>query len=123
MTPLPGGEDRDPLEEKQAGDVPIGGVRIGKLPADVAGADGAQDRITDGVDQDVGVGMAQESQFKRDPRPAEDKLSARRKTVAVITETDAHRTLLKSVKGTRFHCIGPIDRAVNRPSHRKSGGR
>ena len=88
--------DRNPLQEQQAGNVPIGGVRIGKLPADIAGADGAQDRIADGVDQDVRVGMAQESPLEGDPLPAQDELSARHKTVAVITETDSHRTLLKS---------------------------
>jgi hypothetical protein len=88
--PLPGCEDRDPLQEQKAGNVSIGWIRIGELPADIAGADSAQYRITYGVDQDVCIGMAKEATLKRDPFAAKDELSACHKTVAVITETDAH---------------------------------
>ncbi len=66
-----GGKRPYPFQQDQAGNAPIGGIRVRELPADVAQTDGAQDRVADGMDQDIGIRMAQKSLFVRDllPRP------------------------------------------------------
>ena len=83
----------NPFQQDQAGDPPIGGIRVRELPADVALADGAENGVADGMDQDVGIRMAQKPLFVRDLLPTQNKPSSHREAVAVIAETDSHSTL------------------------------
>ena len=54
---FPGGGDHL-RQQLQAGDILVGRVMIGKMAADVPGAQGAEDRVAQGMGEHVGVGVA-----------------------------------------------------------------
>ena len=52
------------------------GIGVGEELADVAAADGAEQRIRHGMRQHIGVGVAEQPQGVRDIHPADDELAA-----------------------------------------------
>ena len=52
------------------------GIGVGEELADVAAADGAEQRIRHGMRQHIGVGVAEQPQGVRDIDPADDELAA-----------------------------------------------
>ena len=107
ITPC-GGERPHPFQQDQAGDVPVGGIRVRELPADVTQTRGAQDRVADGMDQDIGIRMALKPLFVRDFHPAQNQPSSGRKTVAVVAETDSHRVLPETILSPRARSSGVV---------------
>jgi hypothetical protein len=64
-------------------------IGIGKMRTDVAERGGAQKRVDDGVNKDVGIGMAFESGFAGKFDPAENKAAAILETVGIISDADS----------------------------------
>ena len=58
-------------EEELAVDACIGGVGVGEVAADVAEGCCSEECVADGVDEDVGVAMAEEAEFVGDEYAAE----------------------------------------------------
>ena len=52
------------------------GIGVGEELADVAAADGAEQRIRHGMRQHIGVGVAEQPQGVREINPADDELAA-----------------------------------------------
>ena len=59
--------------------------------ADVSLAQGAQERVAQGMAEDIGVGVAQEPLLPRDLHTAENQLASRHKPVNVYTLTNTKR--------------------------------
>ena len=59
------------------------------MPADVAERRRAKQRVNDGVQQHVGVGMAEQTERVRDLDPADDELAALGQLVRVPALADA----------------------------------
>ena len=66
-------------------------IGIGKHPADVAGAGGAEDRVRHGVTDDVGVGVAVETELERNRDAGEDQRTSRHETVQVVAVANSHQ--------------------------------
>ena len=64
-------------------------IGVGKQPADVAGAGGAEDRVRDGVTDDVGVRMAVETELERNRDAGEDQRAAGDQTMQVVAVADS----------------------------------
>jgi hypothetical protein len=78
----------DVAEEDEARGVMPRGGGVGKVSADIAERGGAQQRVADGVDQGVGVGMAYGAFVERNLHAAKNELTARRETVEVIPNSN-----------------------------------
>jgi len=61
------------------------------VPADIAERGGAQQRIADGVNQGVAVGVAQGAPVKRNLHAAQNELAARHQAVEIVANADAGR--------------------------------
>ena len=60
------------------------------MPADVAQARGAEQRVGNGVQQRIGVGMAEQPTRVRNVHAAEDQLAALHQRVYVVALADAN---------------------------------
>ena len=103
---------RHAREDVRAGDALDGGVRVGKMVADVGGGDRAQQRVGDGVDEHVGVRMAFESLGMRDLDPAEKERPAFREGMNVVTDTG---------KGAAGHGEGAWQTLTSEPNRARTG--
>ena len=63
------------------------------MHADIAGAEGSKDRVGQGVETDISVGVTGEARLVRDLDPANEDLVAGCKGVHVETLTDANLPL------------------------------
>ena len=77
------------LKKRDACNSPKSGVAVGKMLADVAKPQRAQQRIGDRVDDDITIGMGNGADVGRHDDPAEDELAAWFEAVDVVTVTDA----------------------------------
>jgi len=67
---------------------PLGGG-IGEMHADVAEGEGAEDGVGDGVREDIGIGVAGETEFAGDGDAAEDERAASFDAVSIPALADA----------------------------------
>src|SRR3989344_321873 len=65
-------------------------IGIGKMPADSAEPGGAEAGIADGMNENVGVGMAVQSLAVRDFHAAENQIAPGDQRMHVVTMTDAY---------------------------------
>ena len=79
----------DLFQEDQAGNILEGLIRIGKIRPDIAEPGGSQQGVHDGMDDDVGIGMAIEAPFKGNLDAAQDQAPPFFQAVDVIARTDA----------------------------------
>jgi len=61
-------------------------IGVGKMPADVAGAGGAQNRVGNGVTDRVGVGMSRETALERDRDASENQRPAFDEPMQVVDQ-------------------------------------
>ena len=60
------------------------------MQADIAKGGGAQNGIADRMGEDIGVGMALESEFGRDLHAAQHKFAVRNQPMNIISHSDSH---------------------------------
>lgn len=60
------------------------------MPADVAEADGAEAGVANGMNQDVGIGMAVQTLAVLDFYPTENQITSADQRMDIITVSDAH---------------------------------
>ena len=84
------------LEQKQARYAFEARIGIGKMFPDVPQARSTEQRIADGVQENIGIGMAIKPFFKRDIYPAQNEFSPGRKPMNIVPKADASRWLNKS---------------------------
>ena len=68
---------------------PVGRIGVGKELADVAERCRPEERIGDGVEEDVGITVAEGHPIVRDRNPPEHERRARPEAVGVVAEADA----------------------------------
>ena len=87
-----GQQGNGPAQQHLAVDVFELGARVGEVVADVAQGGGAEQRVADGVDEDVGVAVAEQSRFVFQADAAEPQGAARHEPVHVESEaySDVH---------------------------------
>ena len=64
--------------------------------------------LSGGMEQDVGIGMAQQPLIVRDFHPAQHQPSARREAMAVIAEPDPHGLLPEMILSARSRSSGVV---------------
>jgi len=69
----------------------VGRIGVGKVRSDVAEARGTEQRVSDRVQQHVGVRMAEETLLERNRHPADNKWPPRNQRVNVEALPDAER--------------------------------
>ncbi len=79
---------RNMLQEDKARDAFVPGVGIGKMLPDVSQRRSPEQRVTDGMEQDVGIGVTFKSQPVWYFHSAEDELSVRYQPVDVVSESN-----------------------------------
>ena len=82
-------QEADFPEKDEAADAAPAFVGVGEVMADVARAERAEDGVGEGVDEDVGVGVALEALVVRQLNAAEKKFAPLDEGVDVITNADA----------------------------------
>lgn len=83
-------QESDLLQQPETGNILEFLFGIGKMPPDIAERSCAQESITNCVEQDISVRVAQEAQRMRDAHTTEDQFPTSYKPVNVITEPDAN---------------------------------
>ena len=64
-------------------------IRVGKVCPNIAQSGGTEERIAQGMREDIGIGMPKESTCVRDRNPADDERSSFSKAVKVDPHADA----------------------------------
>ena len=83
-------EAHGPGEKDLAVDASILAGGVGEVIADVAQSGGAEQGVADGVDEYVGVAMADESEGVVDVYAADPQFTVGGKGVDVVSESDSH---------------------------------
>ncbi len=89
-------------EEPLAVSACIGRICIGEMAADVAERRRAQERVHDGVQQNVGIAVAEQALLIRDIDAAEDELSALHEAVDIISHAETRHARSPLPSGTRM---------------------
>jgi hypothetical protein len=84
------GQPHHVAEQLQAVGPLVCSIGIGEMLPDVTLANGPQNGVGNGVQQHVGIGMAEKARFMRDINPADDASAARHQPMDVIAVSDAH---------------------------------
>ena len=87
-------------QERQRVRVLVRGVAVGEVLADVAQPGGAEERVHDGVREDVGVGVPKEAAVVRDLDAAEDELAPFHESVGVPADAGSRRRVHGAPSGT-----------------------
>src|ERR687898_2044345 len=98
-----------------------------EMLADVAQRGRTEDRVGDGVEQDIGVGMPVQPPIVRDLDPAEDQTPSRREAMSVVADAGPHwsrgrlRTMTSLEQGVghgNVLCTGHFEIRRGRGDHR-----
>jgi hypothetical protein len=96
-------------EEKEAGDVAPPRGSVGEMVADIAECRGAQQRVTDGVDEGVAIRVAQGAFVERNVNAAQNQFPpARGEAMHIVAYTNAVQ-ILNSDLGI-VNCLGGLPR-------------
>src|SRR5581483_2853088 len=85
-------EDTNPAQQLQAARSRIRGVVAREVPTEITEIRGAEERVHEGVQQDVAVGVAHEPLRVLDRDTAEHEPAIGRETMDIVPDADPHRT-------------------------------
>lgn len=86
-------QSNDMFQEKHASRASVFLVRVREVFPDIPQGQASQQRIHDGMGQNIGVGMAQKSHRMRDFHTSEDQFPALSPTVYIISYSDSIRDI------------------------------
>ena len=78
------------------------------MTADVAETCSAEQRIADGMEQDIGVGVAEQTFFMGDLDAAHHELSAFNQAVDIVTVAYSHGHFLFRISSARIRSSGVV---------------
>ena len=102
-------------EDFQTADAADGFIGIGEMVADVTFADGTEKGISDGVGQNIGVGVTLQTAMVRNEDATENEGASFAKAVDVVTEAGGDHAEVFSVQFSVFDQLGTKEAKSARP--------